>query len=229
MTGIILRVWGIRSSTVQQALRLSVLIGMNSASVENDGIDTASSISISRSSPRTILSRHVRTSYSLIGSLINDGIRRSVRLSTKSSQQRSTSSAQAIFHRTISGGVESSRSPKLNHRKRTSGSVDTNGDPVSSFDRSTITRQGVGNGVNTPGSNTLPSDQSDDEEMVSGDNLFIKRKQSGLASRSEVLSYFSIESTGYKCKLCNEVSLSVANSWENAPRIEISSAMRVSV
>jgi hypothetical protein len=178
---------------------------MDPKSVDNNGIDTASSISISRSSPGTILSRHARTSYSLISSLIDNGIRRSVRLSIKSPQQRSSSSTEASVHRTISGGVVSTHSPKLNTRKRTSASVDTHGIPVNSSDCSASTQHGAGDDSNTSGPNPLPSDQSDDDEMVSGDNVVIKRKHTGLATRSEVLSYYSIEADGYKCKLCNKV------------------------
>ena len=187
----------------RNSLLLSVGIAMNPASAENDVIDSASTISISRSSPGTTLSLRGRTSYSLIGSLINNGTRRSARLSTKPPQQRSSSSAQESFHRTISGGVAGSHSPRPSTRKRISGSADTRSIPVNSSNRSTNTHSNAGDNNNTPGQGPLSSDQSDDDEMPSGDNLLIKRKHMGLATRSEILSYYSVEADGYKCKLCN--------------------------
>ena len=216
-----LLVWSTRNSFLP-----SVLIAMDLASAENDVIDSASSISISRSSPGTTLSLRGRPSYSLIGSLINNGDRRSARLSTKSPLQRSSSSAQASFHWTISGGIASSHSPRPSTRKRISGSADTRGILVNPSNRSTNTRSNAGDNSNTTDQGPLPSDQSDDDEMPSGDNLAIKRKDMGLATRSEILSYYSVEANGYKCKLCSKVSLSRFTSCGRAPNTEGTCVMR---
>jgi hypothetical protein len=59
----------------------------------------------------------------------------------------------------------------------------------------------------------LPSDQSEDEEMPLTNNNNNSTpdlpKPSGLASRSEVLSYFDQQPDEYKCKICTKVNLFV--------------------
>ncbi|CAF3265381.1 unnamed protein product [Rotaria sp. Silwood2] len=139
--------------------------------------------------------------------------RRSVRLSAKLTKRTSLSSIQSSIHRTISGGVTNPHSPKLNVRKRASASTDTQGVSTTSNSISystIISNDDDGAHDNNHKSNVshqdlLPSDQSDDEEMLIDNNTIIKEKTTGLASRSEVLSYFIVQDDGYKCKLCNNV------------------------
>ncbi|CAF3322252.1 unnamed protein product, partial [Rotaria sp. Silwood2] len=52
--------------------------------------------------------------------LISSSPRRSARLSSKSPQLLSKTSIQPNIHRTLSGSVTNSHSPKLNNRKRNS-------------------------------------------------------------------------------------------------------------
>ncbi|CAF3640903.1 unnamed protein product [Rotaria sp. Silwood1] len=102
--------------------------------VENNISHSISNIS-TVSQPSTTLTSSSRdnTNYSLINTLITTDTRRSVRLSAKSSK-RISSLNQSSIHRTISGGVALTHSPKLNVRKRTSDSTDTQGDDTSHND-----------------------------------------------------------------------------------------------
>jgi hypothetical protein len=151
------------------------------------------------------------TIYSSINTSSTTDARRSVRLSTKSPRKTSLSSNQSNLHRTISGGVANNHSPKLNVRKQTAVSTDAHNTSASSITYSTITSNDNvdihHDDNNSSCRNLLPSDQSDDDEMLLDNNILVKQTLIRIATRSEVLSYFSIENNGYKCKLCNKVSL----------------------
>ncbi|CAF1561220.1 unnamed protein product [Rotaria sp. Silwood1] len=87
--------------------------------VENNISHSISNISTA-SQPSTTATSSSRgnTNYSSINTLITTDTRRSVRLSAKSSK-RISSLNQSSIHRTISGGVALTHSPKLYVRKRT--------------------------------------------------------------------------------------------------------------
>ena len=141
--------------------------------------------------------------------------RRSIRLSSKSPQMLSRSSNQSNIHRTVSGGVTTIHSPKMNIRKRNSRD---NGRIGYLNSRSQITHTTDGNNHDEDDEtimqhSSLPSDQSEDEETPSRmDNNNVINNNNGtapskLASRTEVLSYFEEQSNGFKCRLCNKVNL----------------------
>ncbi|CAF1554449.1 unnamed protein product [Rotaria sp. Silwood1] len=176
--------------------------------VENNISHSISNIS-TVSQPSTTLTSSSRdnTNYSLINTLITTDTRRSVRLSAKSSK-RISSLNQSSIHRTISGGVALTHSPKLNVRKRTSDSTDTQGTSTSSISYSTITSNDNGgmhdsNNKNSTSYRDFPSDQSDDDEISTNNSVVIKQKSTGLLTRSEVLSYFLVQDNGYKSNLCD--------------------------
>ena len=189
---------------------------MNSNNLRNNMSNShSSSISISPSPMAATSSTRSDTNCSPINTSIATDKRRSVRLLAKSPKKTSASSSQSSLHRTISGGVGNAHSPKLNVRKRTSGSTDTHGTSTSSITYSTITSNDNINRIhysnhnnkNTYSRHILPSDQSDDDEMLINNSTIMKPKPTALVSRSEVLSYFSIQDNGYKCKLCDNVNL----------------------
>ena len=64
-----------------------------------------------------------------------------------------------------------------------------------------------GNSNNNLYQSLLPSDQSDDDEILPRNNASLKQKSMGLLTRAEVLAYFSVEPNGYKCNLCNKVCI----------------------
>ena len=97
----------------------------------NNRSSTSSINDTSQSSTLTTLSSGRYTNYSSINRTITTETRRSVRLSTKCAKTTSLSSNRSNLHRTISGGVDNSHSPKLNVRKRLSDSTDTT-DPLAS-------------------------------------------------------------------------------------------------
>jgi hypothetical protein len=101
----------------------------------------------------------------------------------------------------MSGGVASNHSPKLNNRKQNS---ITHGRGGYSSNHS---QNNINNDV-TILDTDLPSDQSDDDEMICN-NTAAQPKLTGLATRSEVLSYFEQQTDGFKCKICNNVSFLV--------------------
>jgi hypothetical protein len=154
---------------------------MDPNNVGNNISDISSgSISISQPSTTATPSSLRRTNYSSI----TTDTRRSVRLSAKSPKKTSLSSDQSTLHRTISGGVGNTHSPKLNVCKRTSGSTDTQGISTSSISYSTITfKDNVGirdnnNNNSTSYRNLLPSDQSDDDdEILTNNSVIVKKKQ----------------------------------------------------
>ena len=143
--------------------------------------------------------------------LITNSPRRSNRLSSKSPQIPSRTSTQSNIHRTMSGGVTNSHSPKLNNRKRNSfsrgrGSY-SNSHSQSPQNNAINTRHG--NNDTSVLHTNLPSDQSDDDVITSNNNTAAQPKSTGVASRSEILSYFEQQTDGFHCKLCHEVSLLV--------------------
>jgi len=171
------------------------------------GVDTALTSPISTSSNRL---NH--SSPTTPGS---KSPRRSVRLSLRSPQLTTRSSSQSKIHRTISGGVNANQSPKPNNRKRSSLSNSARGSSKLSFTHSSITTYDNNDGSvnrNIFKNNSLPSDQSDDEEIMIDNktNSIIQQKRStrsNVATRSEILNYFEVQTNGFKCKLCNLVSL----------------------
>lgn len=175
----------------------------NNMSTSSSNITTLAQPSMAATSS----SSHNANSSS-INTLITTDTRRSVRISAKSPKRTSN---QTNIHRTLSGGVANTNSPKLNARKRTSGSIDTQGTSTSSISYSTVTHndnddiQLGNNNDSTSYRDLLPSDQSDDDEMLTGSSVTIKQKSTGLATRFEVLSYFLVQDNGYKCKLCDKV------------------------
>ena len=141
--------------------------------------------------------------------------RRSGRLSSKSPQIIRKLSNEANIHRTVSGGVANSHSPKMNIRKRTSFSnghgTSNHSNPLSQIvldDDANICDE---NNHIIIQNSSLPSDQSEDEEMPltnnNNSNTPVPPKPSGLAGRSEVLSYFDQQPDGYKYKICTKVNL----------------------
>lgn len=141
--------------------------------------------------------------------LINDSPRRSSRLS---------SITQSNIHRTVSGGVAGSSSPKLNIRQRNSLShVRGNlSNTVSQIMSNDDINNDNGHNYTTTTSYNLPSDQSDDEEMEvnnNNNNTTISPASLRLATRAEVLSHFEQDTNGYKCTHCNKVNILV-NSYE---------------
>ncbi|CAF5089062.1 unnamed protein product, partial [Rotaria sp. Silwood1] len=167
---------------------------------------------VSQPSTTATSSSHGNTNYSSINTLITTDTRQSVCLSAKSSK-RTSSLNQSSIHRAISGGVALTHSAKLNVRKRTSGSTDTQGTPTSSISYSTITSNDNGSMHDSNNKNStsyrdlLPSDQSDDDEISTNSSVVIKQKSTELLTRSEVLSYVLVQDNDDKCKLCDQVSL----------------------
>jgi hypothetical protein len=153
------------------------------------------------------------TSLNESSHMLTHSPRRSVRLSCKSPQMVRKLSNETNIHRTISGGVANIHSPKMNIRNRTSFN---NGRGGSNY-ASTLPPIVLDDGAHIRDENndmitqnfSLPSDQSEDEEMAptnnNKNNTTVPRKTSGLASRSEVLSYFDQQPEGYKCKNCTKV------------------------
>ncbi|CAF2027220.1 unnamed protein product, partial [Rotaria magnacalcarata] len=180
---------------------------------ENNMSISSNVTTLAQPSMATISSTSDKNNSSVISTLITTDTRRSVRISVKSPKRTPSSSNQLNLHRTISGGVANSNSPKFNAPKRTSGSVDTQGTSTSSISYSTITTNDNGgiqlsnNNNSTPYRDLLPSDQSDDDEMLTNSSVMIKQKSTGLATRSEVLSYFLVQNNGYKCKLCDKAPM----------------------
>ncbi|CAF2941686.1 unnamed protein product [Rotaria sp. Silwood2] len=136
--------------------------------------------------------------------LITNSPRRSARLSSKSPQVPSETLIQSNIHRTVSGGVTNSRSPKLNNRKRnlfSGGRGDySSGHSQISLNNNISTHHG--NNHTTILHTNLPSDQSDDDEITSDSRTATQTKSTGLASRSEVLPYFEQQPDGFKYKIC---------------------------
>ncbi|CAF4259974.1 unnamed protein product [Rotaria sp. Silwood2] len=186
---------------------------MDPKEVENIINYSSSSISISQPSTSGTSSTINTANSSLINTSMAGESRRSGRLSAKFPKAVSLTSNQSTLHRTISGGVDNNRSPKLNIRKRILGNTDTNIIlPSSSSSSSVVINDNGGfndnnNNSNHSTSQNLPSDQSDDDEMSSDNNVVVQQKTTGLASRAQVLSYFVIQDKGYKCKLCSKASL----------------------
>ena len=151
--------------------------------------------------------------------LINDSPRRSARLSSNSPQIGSRSIMQSSIHRTVSGGISGSLSPKMNIRKKSSlNNVRGNlSNTVNQFLLNDDLNNDNGNNYTTTTSYNLPSDQSDDEEMEvnnhNNNNTTVQPASSRLATRAEVLSHFDKQTNGYKCKHCDKVNI-VVNSYE---------------
>ncbi|CAF1021566.1 unnamed protein product [Adineta steineri] len=181
-------------------------IGMNTNSDSSRTTSTEPSTSVTPST-------RSRVNYSSTSndSLITNDTRQSSRLSNKSPKNTALTNTDLNIHRTILGGVVNN-SPKLNSRRRTSCNNNHRDASASSISFSTTTVND--NSVDFDDNNTnetydkhlLPSDQSEDDEMLVDNNELVKRKSSGLASRNEVLSYFWPQDNGYKCKLCSNVS-----------------------
>ncbi|CAF1277726.1 unnamed protein product [Didymodactylos carnosus] len=111
-------------------------------------------------------------------------------------------SNESNIHRTRSGGVSNSHSPKLISKRRgsTSGGRGDHSQVQSQVTLNIDNNIHHGNNYTTNFRTNLPSDQSDDE-ITSNNNTCTKPKRAPLASRSEVLSYFGQESGGFKCKI----------------------------
>lgn len=99
--------------------------------IENDmnGTDVNDSQPSTTAKP----SSFTRASGSSINTTGATDIRKSVRLSTKTPNQKAASGSQSKIHRTIGGGVAGNNSPKLNIRRRTSGSTDVQTSSASSL------------------------------------------------------------------------------------------------
>lgn len=132
------------------------------------------------------------------GASTTNSPRRSSRIASKSPQLNSRASN---IHLTLAGGVTGSQSPNSASSRRT---------PVSgrrarhsnSSSRASVTNDIGGFSLNLD----LPSDQSDDDEMLGSNQTTTQPNPSALASRSEILSHFVKQPDGYKCKLCRKVS-----------------------
>ena len=167
---------------------------MDSSNNDNYSVDSRNTSHISS----------ISTSYntSLSNTLINDSPRRSARLSSKSPQIPSRTSNQSNMHRTKSGGITHSHSLKLKHRNRNSFSTGR-GDFLSNHSQITHSND---NNIHYENNNTailstsLPSDQSEDDEIICNNNIPAQCKSMGIASRSKILSYFDEQKDGYKCK-----------------------------
>jgi hypothetical protein len=136
---------------------------------------------------------------------VNDNPRRSLRLS-KSPQVNPRSVNQTNLHRTVSGGINSIRSPKLNSRKKGSSSRGRG-------DYSNALSQTIVDDNRIMLHSTLPSDQSEDDEMLcdlninqDNNNTIVASDTSKVASRAQILSYFEEKSGGFYCNDCNKVN-----------------------
>jgi hypothetical protein len=172
----------------------------NNTLINNENLSNMSSISTS--------SHQLSADTSM-----NETSRRSARLSEKSPQITSKSINQSNVHRTVSGGVTNSHSPKLNNRKRSS--TNNRRASISNALSQIIINDNVSTqnrSYNTTFSHSnLPSDQSEDDEVPLSNNTnnvtSVPSAPQELAHRKEVLSYFTEEPGGFRCKTCNKVNI----------------------
>ena len=177
---------------------------MNSGSREFtncvDDIGSASSCTTNSSKATVVRS---------IAEMAANSPRKSSRLSSVPHQSNGRLNYSTI-HRTLSGGVSSSHSPKLGSRKR-DGVNETNDSASYANTRSHVTFQGdtsvhTENGESELRRGNLPMDQSDDEENFANNCATGTVEPIKLATRSQVLFYFTLEVDGYRCKLCQRVN-----------------------
>ena len=130
--------------------------------------------------------------------------RRSPRLSARSPQ---VSPRTTDIHRTLSGGVTNSHTSNSTKSKRTSLIGRNGSQPNSPANSPRISRVTTNETYDTTALGiSLSSDQSDDEEMNTGNSESVQMKSTGLATRSEIMTYFIQQLDGYECKLCHHVS-----------------------